>query len=250
MSSTAESKQPQPAPRSAAWFDRRHRRIWRWSILASVLFHILVLLLFREARLIPPSPFAAAGPRAGDATAAAGGGTQIVALNVIPDVQVQPVVEEVVPVPIPVPDPTPEPEIRIEDPKPVVTVTPVAIQGTGTVGQGRGDRAGPGTETGTGRGDGGTGEEGLFRLVPPSPRGLILPPSDRPGNVRGKEIDVWVFVSATGRVISDSTRLDPRTTGNGRFDDRLKDQAAEWVFEPARKAGQAVAEWFRYTIVL
>jgi outer membrane biosynthesis protein TonB len=240
--------QPQPTPRTAAWFDRRHRRIWRWSIVVSLLFHLLIVLLFREARLIPPSPFAAAGPRAGDATAAAGGGTQVVALNVMPEIQPQPVVEEAVPEPVPTPEP--EPEIVIEDPKPVVTAIPTRIEGTGPVGQGRGAEAGPGTETGTGQGDGGTGEEGLFRVVPPSPRGLILPPSDRPGSVRGKEVDVWVFVSANGRVIADSTRLDPRTTGNGGFDDRLKKQAAEWVFEPARRGGQAIAEWFRYTIVL
>jgi hypothetical protein len=50
-------------------------------------------------------------------------------------------------------------------------------------------------------------------------------------------------------VVADSTRLDPRT-GNGSFDDRLKKQAAEWVFDPARKDGRAIAEWFKYTIVL
>ena len=237
----------QPAVRTAAWYDRRHRRIWRWSILVSLLLHVLVLVLFRTARPIPPSPFAAAGPRAGDASAAAGGGTRIVALNVMPEVQPQPVVEEAVPVPIPTPDP--QPEIRIEDPKPFVRVTPSRIEGTGTVGQGRGSRVGEGTETGRGQGDGGTGDEGLFRAVPPSPRGLILPPSDRPGNVRGRVVDVWVFVSVSGRVVADSTRLDPRT-GNGSFDDRLKKQAAEWVFNPARKDGQAIAEWFKYTIVL
>lgn len=243
----------QHQPRTSAWFDRRYRRIWRGSILASLLIHILILLFFRSARPIPPSPFAAAGPRNGDARAAAGGGTQVVALNVRPELPTEPAVTEAVatPIPEPVPEPEPEPEIRVEQPKPVTTVTPVAIQGTGTVGQGRADRdPGPGTETGTGQGDGGTADEGLFRLVPPSPRGLILPPSDRPGSVRGKEVDVWVFVNAEGRVLADSTRLDPRTTGNGGFDDRLKKQAAEWVFEPARKGGKPVAEWFRYTIVL
>lgn len=236
------------APHTARYFDRRYRRIWRWSLLASVLFHILVLFLFRAARPIPPSPFAAAGPRAGDARAAAGGGTQVVALRIDPLVEPQPIQVERVPVPVPTVEP--EPQIVVEDPKPAVAAVPVRIEGTGPIGEGRGSQAGAGLEGGTGRGDGGNAEEGLFRLVPPSPRGLILPPSDRPGKVRGKEVDVWVFVTATGRVLSDSTRLDPSSTGDSRFDDRLKKQAAEWVFEPARKGGQAIAEWFRYTIIL
>jgi hypothetical protein len=67
--------------------------------------------------------------------------------------------------------------------------------------------------------------------------------------VRGREVDVWVFVTVRGQVVSDSTRLDP-TSGDGKFDDRLKKQAAEWVFEPAKRGGKPVAEWFRYTIVL
>jgi hypothetical protein len=80
-------------------YDRRHRRRMRWALLASVLFHVLVLLFFREARPLPESPFAAAGPRAGDDRAAAGGGMEVVALNVVqPQVEQPPVV---VPVPVP-----------------------------------------------------------------------------------------------------------------------------------------------------
>jgi len=242
----------QHEPRTTAWFDRRYRRIWRWSILASLLLHILVLLLFRSARPIPPSPFAAAGPRNGDARAAAGGGMQIIAMNEQQEAQPPTVVTEAVPVAVPVPvrEVEPKPEIRIAKPKPILTATPTRIEGRAAAGEGQGAAVGPGTETGTGRGDGGTGEEGLFRLVPPSPRAVILPPSDRPGDVRGKEIDVWVFVNANGRVNPDSTRLDPRTTGNRRFDARLKNQAAEWVFEPGRKGGQPISVWFMYTLVL
>jgi hypothetical protein len=67
--------------------------------------------------------------------------------------------------------------------------------------------------------------------------------------VKGKEIDVWVFVTEKGMVVADSTRLDPGSGDRG-FDDRLKKQASEWVFEPARRGGRVIAEWFRYTIVL
>jgi outer membrane biosynthesis protein TonB len=227
--------------------DARHRRIWRAALLASVLLHILIFMIFRRDVVIPPSPFAAAGPKSGDARAAAGGGTRIVALTVV-ETPPEPVVEVEVPVPVP----TPDPEVQLvveEPPAPQPAVAAAAVQGTGVVGEGRGDRRGEGIVGGTGRGDGGTAEEGLFRVVPPSPRGLILPPSDRPGKVRGKEVDVWVFVTATGSVVDDSTRIAP-TTGDRRFDDRLKKQAGEWVFEPARRGGSPVAEWFRYTIIL
>jgi outer membrane biosynthesis protein TonB len=233
-------------------YEARHRRILRRSLVVSVLFHIMILLLFREEVLIPPSPFAAAGPRSGDARAAAGGGTQIIAVNIVP-VPPQPVPEVVAPVPVPTP--TPEPEVKPvveEPPKPQVVEAAAAMlarEGTGTTGEGRGDKSGEGMEGGTGRGDGGTAEEGLFRLVPPSPRGLILPPSDRPGKVRGKEIDVWVFVTMKGEVVADSTRIAP-PTGDRKFDERLRKQASEWVFEPAKKEGRAISEWFRYTLIL
>lgn len=108
---------------------------------------------------------------------------------------------------------------------------------------------GPGLEDGTGEGDGGTEAEGLFRVVPPRPRGMIMPPGDRPDRVRGREVDVWVFVSAAGRVVPDSTRLSP-PTGDRRFDRRLREHAAGWVFEAARRDGAPVAEWFRYTIIM
>ena len=238
--------QPEPT-RITEFHDRRYRRIWRVALIASVLLHVLVLLFFREFRPIPPSPFSAAGPRNGDARAAAGGGMRVVSLQV--EVQSQPVPEKVVPVPVPVPEL--KPEVKIEEPpKPAVRVVSAAVEGTGRVGEGRGAQTGAGIEGGTGRGDGGTSDEGLFRVVPPSPRGLILPPSDRPGRVRGREIDVWVFITTRGEVVSDSTRLDPTSTGDRKFDDKLKKQAAEWVFEPARRGGKAVAEWFRYTIIL
>jgi hypothetical protein len=194
--------------------------------------------------VLPRSPFAAAGPRSGDPRAAAGGGTSVIAFQVPqPPKIAAPVQTE--PLPIPRPDPP------VIDPKPQLATTAAQqnIDVVAAVGQGAGNRTGQGMEGGTGRGDGGNAAEGRFRLVPPSPRGLILPPSDRPGRVRGKEVDVWVFVDDRGQVISDSTRIDP-STGDRKFDERLKQQAAEWVFEPARKGGRAVAEWFRYTIVL
>lgn len=235
-------------PSRNAEYKRRHKRIMRAALLASVLFHIAVVLYFRHTLVVPESPFAAAGPRAGDDQAAAGGGMQVVQMQVV-EPQPEPQQEEP-DVPVPVPDPTPEIPITVEQPKPQVIATVVStVMGITAADPGKGADVGAGVEGGTGQGDGGTSEEGLFRVVPPSPRGLILPPSDRPGKVRGKEVDVWVFVTMAGKVLADSTRLTP-STGDRKFDERLRKQASEWVFEPARKEGRPIAEWFRYTIIL
>jgi hypothetical protein len=236
------------SPSRNAYYKRRYTRIYRVALVASVLFHVAVVWWFRYQPVIPDSPFAAAGPRAGDDRAAPGGGMQAVNLQVTPP---QPEPQQVVPeIPVPTPEPAPQVEVRVEQPQPQVLATVASnIQGVASADAGKGTDAGAGVEGGTGRGDGGTAEEGLFRVVPPSPRGLILPPSDRPGRVRGKEVDVWVFVTSVGRVLADSTRLAP-PTGDRKFDERLRKQAAEWVFEPARKDGRPISEWFRYTIVL
>jgi hypothetical protein len=103
----------------------------------------------------------------------------------------------------------------------------------------------PGIEGGQGRGDGGTAEQGFFRVVPPSPRGIIYPPSNK--KLRGKSIEVWVFVDATGRVVADSTRLNPPTSDGG-LNRQLIREAAEWVFHPAKRDNEPVASWFPYTI--
>jgi hypothetical protein len=228
-------------------YERRHRRRLSQAIIASVIMHVLILMLIRGDVVLPPSPFAAAGPRSGDPHAAAGGGMKVVAMQfrAVPPPPA-PVVPEPVPVPIPV-----QPEIRLETPKLETAAVPVPVAGdlVAAAGEGKGTATGQGLADGKGKGDGGTGEEGLFRVVPPSPRGLILPPSDRPGKVRGREVGVWVFVTDRGQVVADSTRVHP-TSGDKKFDDRLKKQAAEWVFEPARRGGRAVAEWFRYTVIL
>jgi len=113
------------------------------------------------------------------------------------------------------------------------------------IGDGPGLDEGPGIEGGEGRGDGGTAAEGFFRLVPPSPRGMIIPPTNK--SLRGRQVEVWVFVNEAGRVVADSTRLNPPTSDRG-FNRRLIEEAAEWVFNPATQEGKPVAAWFPYTI--
>lgn len=223
--------------------DRRYRRALQWGLAFSLVAHAAIFLVFDEAPL-PPSPFSAAGERTGDARAARGGGMEAVELMSPPDVPESP--------PVPVPEPTPEEveeleevEEQVED----VGVTAPLLGEVATLPGPIGLEDGPGLEDGTGTGDGGTEEEGRFRAVPPRPRGMIMPPGDRPDRVRGKEVDVWVFVSAEGRVVPDSTRLNP-STGDRRYDRRLREHAADWVFEAAMRDGSPIAEWFRYTIVM
>lgn len=222
----------------------RHKRVLRGGILVSLLLHLLVLFSFRTEG-VPRSPFAAAGPRAGDDRAApAGGGLQALNLRTV-----QP--REAVSVRPPEPIPAPEVTIEIEERPAEPAAPPLDFGKLERVGATPGKEQGPtgGIEGGEGRGDGGSEAEGRFRVVPPAPRGLILPPADRPRRVRGKEVTVWVFVTEKGAVVPDSTRLLP-STGDSNFDERLKRQAAEWIFEPAKKSGKPVAEWFRYMITL
>jgi hypothetical protein len=222
--------------------DRSYSRAVRVGLLLSLIVHALLFLSFRSDVSLPESPYAAAGERMADARAAPGGGIEAVQLRP-PSPQVVP------PEPEPVPDPEPEEE-EVPEPEVVLEEVPVvALVDAGLLVGSPGPTEGPGLEDGQGQGDGGTEAEGRFRVVPPRPRGLTLPPSDRPGEVRGKEIEVWVYVSAAGQVVPDSTRLHP-STGDRRFDRRLLDHAAGWVFEAARRDGRAVAEWFRYTLIM
>jgi hypothetical protein len=216
---------------SASDRRRKERHVWRAGLLVSAVLHLFVFLFWR-GNVIPQSPFAAAGPRAGDNRAAAG---SMQALNI----RTPP------PVPI-VPPPVP---IAVE-----VEVEPVEFDeevvefdASSILGDRPGLLEGPGLEDGTGAGDGGNAEEGLNRLQPATPRGMIIPPTNR--DLRGTEVQVWVFVDELGRVVADSTRLDPPTKDGG-FNRRLIREASEWVFRPAVRAGTPVASWFPYRITM
>jgi hypothetical protein len=203
-------------------------RVFRIALGASLLFHVAIFLFWRVVP-IPPSPLSAAGPRAGDYFAA-GGGMESMNLRVPP---ARPIVPPRVPL------------ISLED-IPIEFDADPQLDLAAMTGEAPGMSEGPpGIEGGQGRGDGGTAAEGFFRLVPPSPRGMIIPPTN--SSLRGKKVEVWVFVDAAGRVVADSTRLNPPTSDRG-FNRRLIQEAAEWVFNPARRNDQPVASWFPYTI--
>lgn len=220
--------------------DRRYRTALRRGLTASVVLHLLVVLIFSSERL-PPSPFAAAGPQAGDDVAAAGGSMQSVELRIV-----EPVTIPRPPRPVYVPDievaPVEEEQQEVE---------PVDLAQLPQPGVGRGEAEGdaPGREDATGDGAGGTASEGRFRVVAPNPRGMIWAPPDPPDEAMGRRITVHVFVDERGRVVSDSTRLVPRT-GDRDWDRDLVQRANEWTFDPARREGRAVAEWFNYSFIL
>lgn len=216
----------QPISPTASQRRKEDRRLWRNALLASLVIHALVFLFWRTAPIMT-SPFAAAGPRANDAAAARG---SMQALNMA-----TPAAVPLRPPPVPLPTLTDIEPIEFEED---VTFEPAAA---GTLGA----PEPPGIETGTGQGDGGTAEEGLYRMIPPSPRGMIIPPTNR--SLRGTRVEVWVFVDERGRVVPDSTRLRPPTSDR-KFNERLIEEAAEWIFEPARQGGEAIATWFPYTI--
>lgn len=204
-------------------------RMFRIALGVSVLFHIFLFFFWRVIPL-PQSPLSAAGPRAGDFRAA-GGGMHSLNLQSPPP---RPIIRPSVPV------------ITLELTDPIeVDLDPqidLGVMAGDAPGAGDGP---PGIEGGQGRGDGGTAAEGYFQLIPPSPRGLIIPLSNR--SLRGKQVEVWVFVDAAGKVVADSTRLNPPTSDRG-FNRRLIQEAAEWVFNPARRNDEPVAAWFPYTI--
>jgi len=210
--------------------DRRlfERKLWRNAFLASLLVHLCLFLFWRPPSVLI-SPFAAAGPKAGDDRAAAGG---MQAMNVLTPPSV-PLTAPLIPLPI---------ELEIE---PVEFESEPSFDEAAVLGENPGPPGPPGLENGDGRGDGGTAMEGLMRMVPPRPRGMIIPPTNRA--LRGTEVQVWVFVNERGQVVPDSTRLRPPTRDGG-FNRRLIKEAAEWVFVPAKRDGQPVAAWFPYTI--
>ena len=223
----------------------RERRVWRWGLMASVGIHLLLFLLLLRGGSFPTSPFSAAGPRALDDQAAEGAMVALQLAGGSPDRDRPPPTlieaEEVPPDPPEeeVPDATPE----VEDAEPDVPQPGVGDQGVDDEPQtATGD---PGLPTGTGSGDGGTSDAGLTRFLPPQPQGVFVPTLDT--RLRRIEVRVWVFVSEQGRVLPDSTRLEPPTSDR-RFNTRLIQEAAQWRFRPARDAGTPVAAWFYYDI--
>jgi len=219
--------------------DKIRTRKAMWIAFWTHVVVVVILLIGWRAHPDGQSPYAAAGPRAGDNFAASGGAMQAMQLQIF---QTQPIPRPPRPLEVTM-DIEPEPMEFEEEPQELSEILGDTPGSSADAGEG--DDQGPGLEEGDGMGDGGTAAEGRFRLMPPVPRGMIMPPTN--DNLRGKEVEVWVFVDATGAVVPDSTYLVPPTKDRG-FNERLVDEAAEWVFRPATKAGEPVGAWFPYKI--
>jgi hypothetical protein len=228
----------QPRSASERW-DRRWGRALRYGYLAAIALHFAVFLIFQSAPWQPPEEPRMPAMRAIDPIMAGGGGamSQVEVSVVEPEEPVEEAPVEEVPV-----EPTPA---EVEAPE--VAEVDIALPGdrVGTddrLGQfeGRGESDAVGDEAGRG------GDEG--RVTPPVPRGMILPPSGAPADARGREITVWVYVDARGRVVGDQTRLEPPTS-DARYNRRLIASAAGWSFDPARQNGQPVAAWYPFEII-
>lgn len=212
---------------------RRERKVWRIALLLSVLIHLLIVLLsYSGAERL--TPYAAAGPASGDDAAALGGGSmRAIVLQQPQEITVppRPEVPIIEPVEVDMPD---EPELSFNQ---------VELREPGQ-GEREGAESGPGLPDGEGEGDAGNARSGRRRLIPPTPRGIIMAPLDRPSSVRGRDVTVWVFINQAGVV--DSVRLDPATPDRS-YNRSLIREARDWVFEPAMRAGRTVATWWSYT---
>ena len=240
MAEPERGKKPRQAHLPARERRRRDRRIWRIAFLVSAFAHLLLFLLGPQAS-IPDSPFSAAGPRALDDEAAAGAMQMLSMSSAPPDAAIPP------PTPVPEPEVEPPEEVEIEPealPEVEVEEPEVPLPGVGdTDGDDEADEGDAGLPEATGQGDGGTTEEGLFRILPASPRGIIFPPRDAPSDVRGVEIEVRVFVDAEGRVVRDSIQFEPRSSDRS-FNEDFLERIATWSFRPARQGEEPVASWF------
>ena len=218
----------------------REGRVGRWAFLVSAAIHALIFLFGPRGSVLISST-AAAGPDRADFRAADGSMTVLV-LSSAPPTPIRRPALPVVNVELEVP------ELNTTEPLPEVALDLPDLLDSGvgsTSGRDPGDVSDAGIPGATGAGDAGTSREGRSRIVPPSPRGIILPPTSE--DLRGSRIEVWVFVDEQGRVVADSTRLQPPTQ-DGRFNEQLLGEAAQWVFDPARQNGAPVAAWFPYTI--
>ncbi len=215
--------------------DRRYRRALRVGLGVSLLLHLAALLLWRVDPVSLGSSIAA-GPRAGDPIAAAGGAMQAMRVRLPEEIVVPPPPERLVYDARPV-----EVELRM-DPQIATTDLDVALGEARLVATSRG----PGLPGMTGRGDDGAAATGNSRLLDGTPRSLI-PEWDPPADVRGMEVTVRVLIDEAGRPLE--VRLQPQTP-NGGFNKKLISKARLMEFNPVRdRSGRPVQEWTEFVLV-
>lgn len=218
---------------------RRDRRRMRFALLASLAFHILLLLFSPFAEI--PGPGVAAGPLRGDTRAARGELDVISMSSAPPSVIVPPrppviTLDAITPVPVEF-----VPTLELDLPP-----VPSSTSGAGTTtGDDPAQSAGAGVPSGSGRGNAGNAVAGNNRATAPVPLSIFPPESN--DALRGRSMQVRVYVNEQGQVVPDSTRLSPPTS-NENFNRQVLQNASTWRFRPARQNNAPVGAWFTYDI--
>jgi hypothetical protein len=84
-------------------------------------------------------------------------------------------------------------------------------------------------------------------LIPPTIDSLVLPPTPLPSELRGRTLTARLFVDRHGRVVPDSTRLEPPPRDRG-FAGEFRARLARYRLEPAMLRGCAVPSWFKMRV--
>ena len=191
---------------------------------------LLALVLYAQHKAIEAGLMPGLGPnRPGGG---GGGGAAVVLFVQPPAAPAAPAVEaphlEVVTTPAVQP---PE-EVPVQmSPDELRSLLQAATPGNGTgAGPGSGTRSGGGSGAGFGPGTGADSGGGGGNVFPPQPRGIILPPSDRPASVRGTTVLVRFEISARGEVLDVS--LDPPIRDR-HFRDDFLDRLRRYTFTAA-----------------
>jgi TonB family protein len=205
---------------------REDRAAWWAGMVVSLIFHVLIFVLWRGDLPLLPEQTEGARPRS---LAAGGGALQAVTA-------VLPAVREIPPPPKPVMAiETPEIEVRdVQASLPGLDLTPAAHVASF-----------PGVGGGTGEGDGGDGD-GSEDFVSPMPRS-ILPHWDPPNSVRGMEVTVRIHVDAEGKPTGE-VQLEPPTPDRG-FNREIEERVRRMEYRPASRNGLPVAGWAEITFI-
>lgn len=192
------------------------------------MFHgLLVIGLVWQGKALVERRAGRAGPRGG------GGSERTVQFFTLPAspavVAVDlPPIPKVVLSEIPPIEPPPLTLTRIDVPVPSLSgaLQASSVRGPGT-GGGSGGGAGPVAGTASGPGTG--GEDGY--IVPPNPRGVIVPPDKAPRSVKGRKYRATFWVGADGRVQRVDVSPDIRDADYRRA---LYERLMDFAFYPAR----------------
>ena len=195
----------------------------------SALFHAMILFGWRAPDMDIQGSLAA-GPRAGDFRAAAGGG-ELLAIAIAP--------------PRPIEIPAPPAEVLLTDlefasEEPEKRIQPVELAGPAGGAALISDLSGPGLARADGRGDAGGSAEGRDQNSPGYPRS-ITPDWEAPDEMRGLSVTIRVEVNARGEPTG-AIVFEP-SIPNAGFERKLRRDFLSMDYQPAIRNGRAVHDW-------